>query len=526
MDIEWIEHRLIKSKSLEKREYQVNIARVALNRNTLVVLPTGLGKTTIALLLAVDMLDNGKRSIIFAPTRVLVNQHYNFFREHIIEGKEDDIALVTGSSHLHERKEAWSKASIVCSTPQVALNDANRGILSIDDFSLLLFDEAHRAVGDYAYTRLARLSNNARIVGFTATLPNDKDKVMEIACNLKIERVEVRGEDSLDVRSYIKDTKVEFVDVELTPLFKDIREHILDALNSKLELLKSYNIIDSLRVGVRDLIKIRDELNAILAKVNDVYDVKTSKGIAEALYNAIRLNHALKVLDTQGLVAFTRFYERLTERRGLGVKALVNRDLKYAYELARGAEISGVEHPKLKKLVEILNANVKSNNNDRVLVFTSYRDSVYAIYNRLKELGFRVGYLIGKSGVVGLRQDEQLSMVSKFRDGEYNILVATSVGEEGLDIAECNLVIFYDNVPSAIRFVQRKGRTGRRMSGKVIVLVAKDTIDEAYYWISKKKVKEVNKVVGIVNSILAKTHKDTDKRRHNEDNGKRLDYFF
>jgi ERCC4-related helicase len=522
MSIEWIEHRLIKSKSLEKREYQVNIAKVALNRNTLVVLPTGLGKTTIALLLAVEMLDKGKKSMIFAPTRVLVNQHYNFFKEHIIEDKEDDIALVTGSSPLHEREEVWSTASIVCSTPQVALNDANRGILSIDDFSLLMFDEAHRAVGDYAYTMLARLSNNARIVGFTATLPDNKDKVIELAGNLKIERIEVRSEDSLDVRAYIKDTKVEFVEVELTTLFKDIRGHILNALNSKLELLRSYNIIDSLRVSARDLIRIGDELDVILAKVNETYNTNASKEIAEALYSAIRLNHALKVLDTQGLVAFTSFYERLSERRGLGVKTLVNHDLKYAYELARGAEISGIEHPKLSKLVEILDANVKSNNNARVLIFTSYRDSVYAIYNKLKELGFRVGYLIGKSGTVGLRQDEQLSMVSKFRDGEYNILVATSVGEEGLDIAECNLVIFYDNVPSAIRFVQRKGRTGRRMSGRVIVLVTKDTIDEAYYWISRKKVKEVNKVVGIVNSILA--NKDAGKR-HNYDNGKRLDYF-
>ncbi len=495
--MEWVEHRLIKSKSLERREYQVNIARVALERNTLVVLPTGLGKTSIALLLAMEMLDKGKRSILFAPTRVLVNQHYNFFREHIVEGREDDVAVVTGASNIHDREYAWSNAGIVCSTPQVALNDVDRGILSMDEFSLLLFDEAHRAVGDYAYTMLARLSTRARIVGFTATLPDDKEKVMEIAGNLKIERIEARNESSLDVRDYIKDTKIEFINVELTPILKEIREYVVNALESRLELLRSYNVINNLKVSARDLLKASEELNIILQG----HDGKASREIAEAVYSAIRLNHALKVLDTQGLVAFRMFYERLAERKGIGVKALVSKDLKYAYELARGAEISGIEHPKLSKLVEILK-DVNSNNG-RVLIFTSYRDSVHTIYNWLKDEGFRLGYLIGKSGS-GLNRDEQLSMVERFKDGEYNILVATSVGEEGLDIAECNLVVFYDNVPSAIRFIQRKGRTGRRMSGKVIVLVTKDTIDEAYYWISKRKVKEVNNIVNIVNNMLAK----------------------
>ncbi len=526
---EWIEHRLIKSKSLEKREYQVNIAGVAAKKNTLVVLPTGLGKTAVALLIVADMLEKGNRCIIFAPTRVLVNQHYYFFKEHL---NIDGVEAVTGSMSRADRMDVWSNASVICSTPQIALNDIDRGILAIDDFGLLVFDEAHRAVGDYAYTKIASLSN-ARIVGFTATLPDDKDRIMSIVDALKIERVEARSEESLDVRAYVKDTKVEFVEVELNELLKGIRSRVLDALNCRLGSLRAYGVIDSTKVGVGDLIRIRDEMQKGYGMGRGMSMGNTSnKDITKILYSAIRLSHALRVLDTQGLVTFTRFYERLVGKRGIGMKELI-RDLKEAYEMARGAAISGIEHPKMDKLIEVLRPFM--NGGGRVIVFSSYRDSVETIHEKLRSEGFSVGYLIGKSVDStgrGLRQDEQIDALERFKSGEYNILVATNVGEEGLDVAECNLVIFYDNVPSAIRFIQRKGRTGRRMSGRVIVLVTKDTIDEAYYWISKRKVKRVGRVAEMINGILARkglglgsgSGRDKDKGNVN-DITQRLDNF-
>lgn len=519
----WVEHELIKPRSIEKRRYQISIASVARQKNTLVVLPTGLGKTTIALLLIADTLKHGGRALFLAPTRVLVHQHYNFLKEHILH---DGIAVLTGNTPRHERIEVWNSASVVCSTPQVTLNDIERGLIDAGDFALLVFDEAHRAVGDYSYGRIASLladasssSNSSsssssstgagvRIIGFTATLPDDKEKVLEIASNLMIERIEVRDESSPDVRPYIQDTKIEFVTITLTPVMRRIREHVERALQSRLEELKRLGVISSTRVNMSNLIEARESISSI-------------KGSTVPLYSAIRLSHALKVLDTQGITAFTRFYERLREKKGgVGVRSLVeDRELKSAYELARGAELSGLEHPKLSRLVEILrregfssdegyySISSSSNNSNyrrgKALIFTSYRDSVEVITSRLIAEGFKVGYLIGKTGEYGLRQEEQVEVVERFRAGEYSILVATSVGEEGLDIAECNLVIFYDNVPSAIRFVQRKGRTGRRMPGKVIVLVAKDTIDEAYHWISRKKVRQVRSIVSIVNRIIA-----------------------
>ena len=104
-------------------------------------------------------------------------------------------------------------------------------------------------------------------------------------------------------------------------------------------------------------------------------------------------------------------------------------------------------------------------------------------------LGISATFLIGKAGETGLKQKQQVETVQKFRDGQYRVLVATRVGEEGLDISEVNDVIFFDNVPSSIRFVQRKGRTGRKSSGNLTVLIAKGTIDETYYWVGQRKIK-------------------------------------
>ncbi|MGH9933543.1 MAG: helicase-related protein, partial [Nitrososphaerales archaeon] len=197
---------------------------------------------------------------------------------------------------------------------------------------------------------------------------------------------------------------------------------------------------------------------------------------------------------------FLRFCDRLQEKGGMGVKKLfLDTNFKNAYELARGAELSGIEHPKVDKLKEILHG-VK----DKILIFTSYRDSVEVLHNKLSNMGFSAGYLIGKAGERGLKQSAQVDAVNKFRSGEYSVLVATQVGEEGLDISECNLVVFYDNVPSAIRFVQRKGRTGRKAPGRVVVLVTKDTIDEAYYWISQKKMKQSKGMVGKMIRMIGK----------------------
>jgi Fanconi anemia group M protein len=490
----WIEHKLIKVGSVEKRDYQVSLADTALQTNTLIVLPTGLGKTTIALLIIAEVLTKSKcRCLFLAPTRVLVHQHYKFLQNSL---DIVDISMVTGESVQSEREKAWDN-SVVCATPQITLNDLEREIIKPKDFSLIIFDEAHRAIGDYAYCGIANLIKeyNPRIVGMTATIPSDKEKANEIVNNLGIKKVTMKDESSADVRPYIKETSIEWVHVELPMVMKQIRSRIMVALEIRTRELVQKGVIRSIKASRSELIRAMD------------YVSRVNRGAAKALYTAIRISHALNSLDTQGVTSFLKFYERLEAKSGIGIKELLlDLNFRTAYELAKDAETVGMEHPKVEKLKEIL-SGVKG----KILVFTSYRDSVEVLCNKLKDAGFSAGYLIGKAGERGLKQGEQVETVNKFRDGIYSVLVATQVGEEGLDISECNLVVFYDNVPSAIRFVQRKGRTGRKAPGRVVVLVTKDTLDEAYYWISKRKMKESKGIVSKMNRMIEKEKSSLDK---------------
>ena len=226
-----------------------------------------------------------------------------------------------------------------------------------------------------------------------------------------------------------------------------------------------------------------------------------SRKSAKPLFSGIRIHYALNILEAHGITPFLEFCKRAQAKKGVGVKDLFEIDPNFtqALSLAKVAQSNGIEHSKIPKLKEILNSVP-----GKALIFTSYRDSVNMIHSQLNEMGISAGILIGKAGDTGLKQKKQIEVVQKFRDGEFQVLVATRVGEEGLDIAEVNQVIFYDNVPSSIRFIQRRGRTGRKDTGKLVVLIAKNTIDETYYWIGKRKITAAKSMGSKMTKVLEK----------------------
>ena len=235
--------------------------------------------------------------------------------------------------------------------------------------------------------------------------------------------------------------------------------------------------------------------------------LKQNRRSAKPLFTAIRITYALNIFEAHGITSFLKFCGRTKIKKGAGIKELFETDPNFtaAINLAKAAQAKGIEHPKINKLGDIL-CNIKS----KTLIFSSYRDSVNVIHKKLIDMNIPAEILIGKSGDTGLKQKKQVETIQKFRDGITKVLVATRVGEEGLDISEVNLVIFYDNVPSSIRFVQRRGRTGRKESGRLVVLIAKDTIDEAYYWIGERKIKSANNMAKKLSKHLEKTERTID----------------
>jgi ERCC4-related helicase len=468
----FVEHKYIKKSSIEHRDYQDNLAKQAISENCLIVLPTGLGKTTVALHVIAEFLLRGKGGVLFlAPTRVLAHQHYEFLKNNLLI---DDVALVTGEDLLAKRKKLWIN-SVICATPEIVKNDLDRQIVSPDQFSLVIFDEAHRTVGDYAYSGIAERFANipVRIIGMTATLPSEKQKAEEMIKILKIVSIAQRTEESPDVSPYVQQTETQWITVELSPEMKEIQALIKATVDSRYLELKKLGLNLSGSRSMSELLRVRE------------FVLRQNRRAAKPLFTAIRLIHALNVFESHGVTSFLRFCERTQEKKGVGIRDLFENDMNFgkAVRLAKQAQAKGIEHSKIDKLQEVLHGI-----SGKALVFTSYRDSVDVIHQKLNEIGIPAGFLIGKAGETGLKQKKQIETIQKFKDGEYKVLIATRVGEEGLDISEVNLVVFFDNVPSSIRYVQRKGRTGRKDFGKLVVLIAKDTTDETYYWIGKRKV--------------------------------------
>jgi Fanconi anemia group M protein len=142
-------------------------------------------------------------------------------------------------------------------------------------------------------------------------------------------------------------------------------------------------------------------------------------------------------------------------------------------------------------LKKILNKQFETNPESKVLVFNHYRDSITEVVEFLSEEKLiKSTKFIGqatKGTAKGMNQKKQQEVLDALRSGEYNTLVTSSVAEEGLDIPAVDLVVFFEPVPSEIRTIQRRGRTGRFGKGKMIILMAKNTRDEAFYWAAKGK---------------------------------------
>ncbi|MGB2728207.1 MAG: DEAD/DEAH box helicase [Halobacteriota archaeon] len=503
---EYVSHPLLKEGVVEKRKYQISIAEEAKKESLMVVLPTGLGKTTVALLVLVDRLRKGK-ILFLAPTRPLVEQHSAFLKE-VLNFDDSLIQTFTGTVLVDKRAKLWDDAKIVVSTPQIIENDLLSNRISLGDVSLLIFDECHRAAGNYSYVYIAeKYAEQAKeplVLGMTASPGSDKEKIKEICVSLGVKTVESRTEYDHDVAPYIFKKEFEWRGVDVPVEIKK-QKRILDAvLEKRIVELQKLGFVRKKRKGrdisKTELLTLRKIIEAQLARQKHVDLYKALSLQAEVL----KIKHAIDLIETQGIFALKRYFERLRNealsKEGSKAGKRLLKDSQFVDAMNAVASYEG-EHPKLNVVIDILREEIRLNPDTRIIVFTNYRDTAEMIISALHALnsekeGIRPVKFIGqasKAGDKGLKQKEQVEIITEFKEGVHNVLVATSVAEEGLDIPATDLVLFYEPIPSAIRSIQRKGRTARKKVGKVIVLIAKGTKDEAYYWLSRSKEREMRK---------------------------------
>jgi Fanconi anemia group M protein len=494
----------LQPEGIEAREYQRSIAKSALAANTLVVLPTGLGKTIVAMLVAAERLAAFPQSkiLILAPTRPLVLQHAEFFKEHFKDREANSIVL-TGETPAPQREEAFDQSTLVFATPEVIRNDVSANRYSLGNVSLVVFDEAHRCVRSYAYSEVAQAyksqANNPLILGLTASPSAKKSRVDEICEKLAITNVETRTEADEDVTPYVKEVALKYERLGLPEKYKEVSKILRASLDERLNKLRAMHQLPSnVRISKRILLDLGEKLHNSLRRGGG----GALFGAVQLQAQAMSLNHAIDLLETQGSQSADRFLSKL-ERASTRSSRGLARDPRVVEAQKLSASLAKTPHPKQKRLRELVSQDLQSNPDSKVIVFTQFRDSVETIVedlslmNAVRPVRF-VGQASRNADDLGLSQGEQMQILEDFRAGKHNVLVTTSIGEEGLHVPDVDHVIFYEAVPSEIRMIQRRGRTGRTRAGKTTVLMTEGTIDEAYYWTSLRKEERMHRYLATV----------------------------
>ncbi|KAJ5894977.1 hypothetical protein N7495_006668 [Penicillium taxi] len=494
------------------RDYQFNITQTGLFHNLLVALPTGLGKTFIAAAVMLNWFRWTKDAqIIFvAPTKPLVSQQVSACLE-IAGIPRSETTMLTGGAAPGLRALEWQSKRVFFMTPQTLINDLKTGIADPKRIILVVVDEAHRATGGYAYVEvvsfLRRFNNSFRVLALTATPGSTVESVQAVVDGLNISRVEIRTEHSIDIREYVHSRNIEietFENSEEMTFCLDLMSTALQPLVDQLRTMNAYWGKDPLMLTAFGLTKARQQWMGSDAGRSAGFGLK---GMVNAIFTVLAsLAHSIDLLKYHGITPFYRhlmhFKSNMESQKGGGGKyqkqVVQNESFKklcnHLGPWTKNPEFIG--HPKLEYLKSVIlnhfmDAGEGQDNADnaqsstRVMIFVHFRDSAEEVVRVLKRYGpmIRPHIFVGQSsakGSEGMNQKTQLQIIKEFKTGTYNTIVATSIGEEGLDIGEVDRIVCYDSSASPIRMLQRMGRTGRKRAGNITLLLMKGKEEESY----------------------------------------------
>jgi len=492
--MDYVKHPLIRPESVESRLYQEELVGNASVKNSLIVLPTALGKTAIALMLGVIRLEKygGSRILVLAPTKPLCMQHQKYFQKNMtLSG--DSIIVLLGSIPPAKRAELWASpgVKIICATPQTVRNDIITKRADLTNVSLIVFDEAHRAIGSYAYVGIAKeyvkRAKNQLVLAMTASPGSNREHIKAVCDNLFVKNIEARDEKDASVAGYTQNIDVSYRKVQLPPEFLHVKELLITTLRSFLKGLKEKECLDSAATELANKRTLLDARKRILGKSPPDYSS------IMAVAAGIKLLHLIELLETQGTYACNSFLERMRKDGTRSSKILFSmKDFSQAATEVQTLLKGGIDHPKLKALIDLLREE-NDNSKSQIIVFSHYREQVKKISRMLNDVGVSASEFLGQGE--GFTQKTQKERINGFREGAFRVLCSTSVAEEGIDIPSVDLVVFYEPVPSAIRLIQRRGRTARKGTGRVVILIAAGSKDEAFYWMSRNREKKMRKSI-------------------------------
>ena len=493
------------------RDYQYTIVRNGLFNNLLVALPTGLGKTFIAATIMYNFFRWTKdaKIVFVAPTKPLVSQQVGACFN-IVGLPRSATTMLTGDQAPALRAEEWADKRVFFMTPQTLINDLSSGIADPKKIVLLVVDEAHRATGDYAYVKVVsfirRFSSSFRILALTATPGSSVEQVQEVIDGLEISKVEIRTEQSIDIRQFVHRRNIDQILLDPSDeiiMVKDLLAKALQPLVNQLCGQNAYWNKDPMSLTTFGLIKARQ---AWYKSDAGRKASQGTKGMMTSLFGVLgSVAHSIKLLSFHGIGPF---YDSIKDFRQSVEDG--NKGGKYRKQVIEHTDFRKmmdriqvwinkedfVGHPKLTFLCDtVLNHFLDAGEGrleegappsaTRVIVFSEYRDSAEDIARVLNRHGpmIRASVFVGQADSKrseGMNQQKQQDTISKFKRGVFNVIVATSIGEEGLDIGEVDLIVCYDASSSPIRMLQRMGRTGRKRAGNIVLLLMRGKEEESF----------------------------------------------
>ena len=502
-----ISHPMLSSDIIEARAYQLEAADEALTGSTMLVLPTAAGKTVVAWMVIAERLQSTTGwTLVIAPTVALVEQHLRGLVP-ILQGIEP--ISVTGKNPVAKRVDLWGSSRVIVATPQVVRNDIVRGSLDLTDCSLLVVDEAHHATGEHAMAQVGEMylsqASNPLVFATTASPGSRKDLVREVCSRLDIERIHLRATDDPMLVEHLAGLELQEIRVTVPDEIRELAEPLV---------LWQRGIVDRQRRLGRYVMPGAIS-HAGLSNAMDRAQTAISRGESNAyqsvsqIATAMRLHHLINHLLSQGCAASREFLMRLSTGDRSTTKSTRGflRDPRIS-GLIRSLEEMDEMHSKVGAVRRLVRERLRRDSDSRVIVFATFRDTVSALEIAIADLkDARPVRFVGQSsrgGSEGLSAKQQVERLDEFRDGSANVLVATSVGEEGLDIPSADLVIFYEPVTSEIRTIQRRGRTGRHREGEVVVLIAEETRDEGAWAAAERREEYMRRAVHRVRREIAR----------------------
>ncbi|MCK4429073.1 MAG: hypothetical protein KAU95_01760, partial [Candidatus Aenigmarchaeota archaeon] len=339
------------------------------------------------------------------------------------------------------------------------------------------------SVGNYAYTYIAQKyekeADEGLILALTASPGGRAKKITEIKESLFIRQVESRVEQDKEIKKYVQEKEIEKIEIELPEDYKSAKKLVEKIFSKKVEHLFGIGALPTKKVSKKMLL----DFQKYYAQKASQFRKKEMFFAVSRIAELIKLDYCLELLETQGANPAKEYLKKLEKEDTKASKNLFS-DGDFITFTKEVRELG--EHSKLEKLKEIAAKELDK----KIIIFTQYRATVKEIEKKLKEVkGAKIGILVGQTK--GLSQKQQVRIIRDFEDGFYNILLCTSIGEEGLDIKGVGTAVFYEPVPSEIRSIQRRGRVARFTKGKIYILIAKGTRDEAYYWTAYHKEKKM-----------------------------------